>query len=43
LGLRISLKELNLIINDKMRSIDGVEDLLEIVVVERVKEETPPV
>lgn len=38
-----SLEELNQIINDKVRSIDGVEDLLEIVVVERVKEETPPV
>ena len=38
-----SLEELNQIINDKVRSIDGVEDLLEIVVVEKVKEETPPV
>ena len=38
-----SLEGLNLAINDKVRSIDGVEDLLEIVVVERVKEETPPV
>jgi Lrp/AsnC family transcriptional regulator for asnA, asnC and gidA len=38
-----SLEELNQVINDKVRSIDGVEDLLEIVVVERVKEETPPV
>jgi len=38
-----SLEGLNLVINDKVRSIDGVEDLLEIVVVERVKEETPPV
>ena len=37
------LEELNEIINDKVRSIDGVEDLLEIVVVEKVKEETPPV
>ena len=38
-----SLEELNQVINDKVRSIDGVEDLLEIVVVERVKEETPPI
>ena len=38
-----SLDELNTIINDHIRSIDGIEDLLEIVVVERVKEETPPV
>ncbi len=38
-----SLEELNTIINDRIRSIDGIEDFLEIVVVERVKEETPPV
>jgi Lrp/AsnC family transcriptional regulator for asnA, asnC and gidA len=38
-----SLEELNAIINDRIRSIDGIEDLLEIVVVERAKEETPPV
>lgn len=38
-----SLEELNAIINDRIRSIDGIEDLLEIVVVERVKEETPPI
>jgi Lrp/AsnC family transcriptional regulator for asnA, asnC and gidA len=38
-----SLEELNRIINDRIRSIDGIEDLLEIVVVERVKEEAPPV
>jgi Lrp/AsnC family transcriptional regulator for asnA, asnC and gidA len=37
------LDELNSIINDKIRSIDGIEDLREIVVVERVKEEAPPV
>jgi Lrp/AsnC family transcriptional regulator for asnA, asnC and gidA len=37
------LEELNTIINDKIRAIDGVEDLMEIVVVERVKEESPPV
>jgi Lrp/AsnC family transcriptional regulator for asnA, asnC and gidA len=38
-----SLEELNRIINDHIRAIDGIEDLLEIVVVERVKEEAPPV
>ncbi len=38
-----SLEELNSIINDKIRSVVGIEDLLEIVVVERVKEETSPV
>lgn len=38
-----SLEELNRIINDKVRAIDGIEELLEIVVVERVKEEAPPV
>ena len=38
-----SLEELNAIINDRIRSIDGIDDLLEIVVVERVKEETPPI
>jgi Lrp/AsnC family transcriptional regulator, regulator for asnA, asnC and gidA len=38
-----SLEELNAIINDRIRSIEGIEDLLEIVVVERAKEETPPV
>ncbi len=38
-----SLEELNRIINDHIRSIEGIEDLLEIVVVERVKEEAPPV
>jgi Lrp/AsnC family transcriptional regulator for asnA, asnC and gidA len=37
------LEELNRIINDHIRAIDGIEDLLEIVVVERVKEEAPPV
>jgi len=37
------LEELNALINDSIRSIDGIEDLLEIVVVERAKEETPPV
>ncbi|RQW77201.1 MAG: Lrp/AsnC family transcriptional regulator [Methanothrix sp.] len=38
-----SLEELNAIINDRIRTIEGIEDLLEIVVVERTKEETPPV
>jgi len=38
-----SLEELNEIINDKIHSIEGIKDLLEIVVVERVKEEMPPV
>jgi Lrp/AsnC family transcriptional regulator, regulator for asnA, asnC and gidA len=38
-----SLEELNTMINDSIRSIDGVEDILEIVIVERVKEETPPI
>jgi Lrp/AsnC family transcriptional regulator, regulator for asnA, asnC and gidA len=38
-----SLEELNAMINDEIRSIGGVEDLLEIVIVERVKEETPPI
>jgi Lrp/AsnC family transcriptional regulator for asnA, asnC and gidA len=38
-----SLEELNAIISDRIRSIDGIEDLQEIVVVKRAKEETPPV
>jgi len=38
-----SLEELNAIINDRIRPIEGIEDLHEIVVVERVKDETPPV
>lgn len=37
------LDALNAFINDQIRAIDGVEDLMEIVVVERVKEESPPV
>ena len=37
-----TLEELNEFINGKIRAIDGIEDLTEIVVVERVKEETPP-
>ena len=38
-----TLEELNEFINDKIRAIEGIEDLTEIVVVERVKEETPPI
>lgn len=38
-----SLDELNRLINDKIRGIDGIEELMEIVMVERVKEEGPPV
>ena len=38
-----TLEELNELINEKIRAIDGIEDLTEIVVVERVKEETPPI
>ncbi len=38
-----SLDELNSLINDRIRSIEGIEDLHEIVVVERTKEETSPV
>jgi Lrp/AsnC family transcriptional regulator for asnA, asnC and gidA len=37
------LEELNALINDRIRSIEGIEDLHEIVVVERAKEETSPV
>ncbi|VVB72833.1 putative HTH-type transcriptional regulator [uncultured archaeon] len=38
-----SLEELNALINDSIRSIEGIEDLIEIVVVKRAKEETAPV
>ena len=38
-----SLTELNTVMNEKIRAVDGIEDLLEMVVVERVKEEMPPV
>lgn len=38
-----SLDQLNTLINDRIRSIEGIEDLHEIVVVERAKEETSPV
>jgi Lrp/AsnC family transcriptional regulator for asnA, asnC and gidA len=38
-----SLEELNRMINDEIRSVEGVKELLEMLVMERVKEETPPV
>jgi Lrp/AsnC family transcriptional regulator, regulator for asnA, asnC and gidA len=38
-----SLEDLNALINDKIRTIEGIEDLLEMVVVERIKEETTPI
>ena len=38
-----SIEELNTLINDRIRSIEGIEDLHEIVVVERAKEETSPI
>jgi len=38
-----SLEELNFLINDCIRSIEGIEDLHEIIVVERAKDETPPI
>ncbi|MBN1235716.1 MAG: Lrp/AsnC family transcriptional regulator [Methanotrichaceae archaeon] len=38
-----SLEELNALINDRIRSIDGIEDLHEIVVVKRAKDKAPPV
>lgn len=37
-----SLDELNEIVNDKIRSVDGVEDLTEMIVMERVKEGLMP-
>ena len=37
-----SLEELNKIMNSKIRSIDGVEDLTEMIVMERVKEGVVP-
>ncbi|CDG65444.1 MAG: hypothetical protein PWQ15_387 [Methanobacterium sp.] len=36
-----SIDDLNRLINSKVRSIDGVEDLTEIIVMERVKEDIP--
>jgi Lrp/AsnC family transcriptional regulator, regulator for asnA, asnC and gidA len=38
-----SLDDLNALINDRIRPIEGIEDLHEIVVVERAKDETSPV
>jgi Lrp/AsnC family transcriptional regulator, regulator for asnA, asnC and gidA len=38
-----SLEDLNMIINDRIRSLPGIEDLHEIVVAKRAKEETPPI
>jgi len=38
-----SLEDLNALINDKIRTIEGIEDLMEMVVVERIKEETSPI
>ena len=37
------LEELKTIINEGIRTVDGIENLLEIVVLDRVKEESPPV
>jgi Lrp/AsnC family transcriptional regulator for asnA, asnC and gidA len=37
------VEELNQLINSKIRSIDGVEDLTEMIVMERVKEEMAPI
>jgi len=31
------------IINDRIRSVEGIKNLLEIVVMDRAKEESPPV
>ena len=36
------MEELNHVINSKIRSIDGVDDLTEMIVMERVKEEMTP-
>ena len=36
------MEELNQVINSKIRSIDGVDDLTEMIVMERVKEEMTP-
>lgn len=35
------IEELNQLINSKIRSIDGIEDLTEMIVMERVKEDVP--
>ncbi|MGB7970065.1 MAG: Lrp/AsnC family transcriptional regulator [Methanobacterium sp.] len=37
-----NIEELNKLMNSKIRSIDGVEDLTEMIVMERVKEEMVP-
>ncbi|HEX7468069.1 MAG TPA: Lrp/AsnC family transcriptional regulator [Methanobacterium sp.] len=37
-----SIEELNKIVNSKIRSVDGVEDLTEMIVMERVKEGVVP-
>jgi Lrp/AsnC family transcriptional regulator for asnA, asnC and gidA len=37
-----NMEELNHVINSKIRSIDGVDDLTEMIVMERVKEEMTP-
>ncbi|WP_414469886.1 Lrp/AsnC family transcriptional regulator [Methanobacterium sp. ACI-7] len=36
-----SIEELNQLVNAKIRSIDGIEDLTEMIVMERVKEDIP--
>ena len=36
------IEELNQLMNTKIRSVDGVEDLTEMIVMERVKEEMVP-
>jgi len=38
-----SINKLNKLINKKIRSIDGVEDLTEMIVMERVKEDVPKI
>ncbi len=38
-----SIEELNRIMNSKVRSVDGVEDLTEMIVMERVKEGVIPI
>jgi Lrp/AsnC family transcriptional regulator for asnA, asnC and gidA len=37
-----NIEELNKLMNNKIRSVDGVEDLTEMIVMERVKEEMVP-
>lgn len=37
------LEQLNAIINDRIRSLEGIEDIHEIVVANRAKEEMPPI